>query len=165
MSDPVLFGATYSVYTRVARLALHEKGVAHRFEEVDIFDPAGPPASYLGRQPFARIPALEHDGFTLYETVAIAQYVDEAFPGPRRKSTFQRLPTGCRFVNSTVPSSRSRVQTTLAPRVRGRGTTSEAGLADPARSNFETASHPLPSRGALVYSTVPSARLCFQTLA
>jgi glutathione S-transferase len=25
---------------------------------------------------------LEHDGFSLYETVAIARYADEAFPGP-----------------------------------------------------------------------------------
>ncbi len=82
MSEPILYGASYSVYTRIARLALAEKGVAHRFEETDIFAEAGPSSTYLVRQPFARIPALEHDGFSLYETVAIAQYVDEAFPGP-----------------------------------------------------------------------------------
>ncbi|TIU03422.1 MAG: glutathione S-transferase family protein, partial [Mesorhizobium sp.] len=32
--------------------------------------------------PFGRIPAFEHDGFRLYETSAIARYVDEAFDGP-----------------------------------------------------------------------------------
>jgi glutathione S-transferase len=82
VSEPILFGASYSVYTRIARLALAEKAVAHQFEETDIFAEAGPSPGYLGRQPFARIPALEHDGFSLYETVAIAHYVDEAFPGP-----------------------------------------------------------------------------------
>lgn len=82
MTDPVLFGAAYSVYTRIARLALTEKGVSHRFEEVDIFDPAGPPADYRGRHPFGRIPAFAHDGLDLYETAAICRYVDEAFPGP-----------------------------------------------------------------------------------
>jgi len=82
MTAPVLYGAAYSVYTRIARLALAEKGVAHGFEEVDIFAAAGPPAAYLRRHPFGRIPALAHAGFALYETAAICRYVDEAFAGP-----------------------------------------------------------------------------------
>jgi len=34
------------------------------------------------RQPFAKVPAFEHDGFELYETGAIMHYVDETFAGP-----------------------------------------------------------------------------------
>ena len=79
---PTLYGASYSVYTRIARLALEEKGVAYRLVETDVFAAGGPPAGHLRRQPFGRIPALDHDDFALYETVAIARYVDEAFPGP-----------------------------------------------------------------------------------
>ena len=82
MSDPTLFGASYSVYVRAARMTLLEKGVPHRLVEVDIFAEEGPPAGYLERQPFGRIPAFEHDGFRLYETGAITRYVDEAFDGP-----------------------------------------------------------------------------------
>ena len=82
MSDPILFGAAYSVYVRIARLALVEKGVAHRLVEVDVFAEGGPPADYLARHPFGRIPAFQHDGFRLYESGAITRYVDEAFPGP-----------------------------------------------------------------------------------
>ncbi len=82
MARPTLYGAAYSVYVRAARLALEEKGVAYRLEEVDIFADGGPPADYLRRHPFARIPAFEHDGFRLYETGAITRYVDEAFAGP-----------------------------------------------------------------------------------
>jgi glutathione S-transferase len=33
----VLFGAPYSVYTRIVRLVLAEKGVPHALAEVDIF--------------------------------------------------------------------------------------------------------------------------------
>lgn len=77
-----LFGAAYSVYTRSARLALIEKGVDYRFDEVHVFGPDGVPAEHLVRQPFGKIPAFEHDGFTLFETGAILRYVDEAFPGP-----------------------------------------------------------------------------------
>lgn len=82
MTMPTLYGATYSVYTRIARLALLEKQVVHRFEEIDIFAPEGPPAHYRALHPFARIPALVHGDFRLYETAAIARYVDEGFPGP-----------------------------------------------------------------------------------
>jgi glutathione S-transferase len=82
MTDPILFGATYSVYVRAARLALEEKRVPYRLIEVDIFAPDGPPADYLERHPFKRIPAFEHDGFRLYETGAITRYIDEAFAGP-----------------------------------------------------------------------------------
>ncbi|TDH57848.1 glutathione S-transferase family protein [Dankookia rubra] len=79
---PALYGAPYSVYVRAARLALAEKGVAYELVPVDVFTPGGPPAEYLKRHPFGRIPAFEHRGFRLYETGAITRYVDEAFSGP-----------------------------------------------------------------------------------
>ncbi len=82
MTDPIVFGAAYSVYVRAVRLALAEKGVPYRLEEVDIFAEGGPPPGYLERHPFARIPAFEHDGFRLYEATAISLYIDEAFEGP-----------------------------------------------------------------------------------
>lgn len=77
-----LFGLARSVYTRIARLALEEKGVPYHLQEVEIFDPPGVPADHLIRHPFGRIPALVHGDFWLYETQAICRYVDEAFPGP-----------------------------------------------------------------------------------
>jgi glutathione S-transferase len=83
MSDPVLYGLSRSVYTRIARLALEEKGVRYTLEEVEIFGPGGVPAEHCERHPFGRIPVLAHDGFVLYETGAIARYVDEAFTGAR----------------------------------------------------------------------------------
>ena len=81
MTEPIIFGAAYSVYVRAVRLALAEKGVAYRLEEVDIFAEGGPPPGYLERHPFARIPAFEHGGFRLHETNAISLYVEEAFEG------------------------------------------------------------------------------------
>jgi glutathione S-transferase len=77
-----LYGLERSVYTRVARLALHEKAVPYSLETVEIFGPEGVPPAHLARHPFGRIPALEHDGFVLYETAAITRYVDESFQGP-----------------------------------------------------------------------------------
>jgi len=77
-----VFGAKYSVYTRIVRLALEEKGVSYRFSEVDIFAEAEVPKAYFDRHPFAKIPAFEHEDCRLYETGAIARFVDEAFDGP-----------------------------------------------------------------------------------
>ena len=77
----VLHGYHPSVYTRVARIALAEKGVAYERAEVNPFAP-DPPSDYLALHPFNRVPTLEHDGFVLYETGAIVRYIDRAFPGP-----------------------------------------------------------------------------------
>jgi glutathione S-transferase len=82
MTEPIVFGAAYSVYVRSVRLALVEKGVPYRLEGVDIFAEGGPPPEYFERHPFARIPAFEHDGFRLYEATAISLYVEEVFDGP-----------------------------------------------------------------------------------
>jgi glutathione S-transferase len=79
----VLHGPAYSTYTRTARLAMEEKGIAYEPREVDILKGEGQAPAHLARHPFGKVPALEHDGFALFETFAIARYLDEAFPGPR----------------------------------------------------------------------------------
>lgn len=78
-TTPLVFGLERSVYTRIARMALEEKGVPYGTEEVEIFGPTGVPAEHLQRHPFGRIPVLKHGAFLLYETSAITRYVDELF--------------------------------------------------------------------------------------
>lgn len=90
MAEPIVFGAAYSVYVRIVRLTLAEKAVPYRLVDIDVFAPDGPPRAYRDRHPFGRIPAFEHDGFRLYETGAIARYVDEAFPGPKLQPSSAR---------------------------------------------------------------------------
>lgn len=81
MADPVrLHGYRYSVYNRIARLALLAKGVEHETVEVDPF--AELPEAYSKLHPFGRVPVLVHGTFELFETSAITRYVDRAFAGP-----------------------------------------------------------------------------------
>ena len=82
MVQPILFGAAYSVYVRIVRLVLQEKGVPYKLVETDVFGDPEARARQGGRHPFGKIPAFEHGCFRLYETAAISRYVDEAFPGP-----------------------------------------------------------------------------------
>jgi glutathione S-transferase len=91
MGKPRLFGADYSVYVRIARMALAEKGVDYELVPVDIFAKGGPPHWYSEQQPFGRIPAFEHEGLDLYETSAIVRYVDDAFDGPKLQPAHPRL--------------------------------------------------------------------------
>ena len=77
-----LHGPAYSTYVRTVRLALEEKGVAYDLADVDMLGGAHTAPGHVARQPFAKVPAFEHDGFALYETFAIVRYVDDAFPGP-----------------------------------------------------------------------------------
>jgi len=77
-----LFGADYSVYVRICRIALAEKGVDYTLHPVDIFADDGPPQDFLNLNPFGRIPSIRHGEFVLYEIDAIAAYVNEAFDGP-----------------------------------------------------------------------------------
>lgn len=79
MANPIVYGPALSTYVWSARLALAEKGVTHELVEVPLGAHREEP--HLSRHPFAKVPAFEHDGFTLYETQAIMRYVDERFAG------------------------------------------------------------------------------------
>ncbi|MCW5698200.1 MAG: glutathione S-transferase family protein [Bauldia sp.] len=81
MGKPTLYGPDYSTYVRTVRMALAEKQVDYTLVPVDIMTGEGQSAAHLARHPFGKVPAFEHDGFMVYETGAIARYVDEAFPG------------------------------------------------------------------------------------
>lgn len=81
MADSVhLHGYRYSVYNRIARLALLLKNVEHQTIEVNPF--AELSDAHWALQPFGRVPVLTHGAFKLFETGAITRYVDRAFEGP-----------------------------------------------------------------------------------
>ena len=82
MEPVTLYGAAYSVYVRIARLVMEEAGTPYDLVEVDVFAKDGPPPDYRERHPFGKIPAFEQDGFRLFETDAIAQYVIDASGRP-----------------------------------------------------------------------------------
>jgi glutathione S-transferase len=80
MSDIVIHGVPGSPYLRSALLGLEEKGAPYRLAVMRIGTNRS--EEHLKRQPFGRIPTLEHGDFSLYETQAILRYVDAVVPGP-----------------------------------------------------------------------------------
>lgn len=73
----ILYGFPQSTYVRTARMACEEKGVPYQLESIKLRSDA--PREL---HPFGEIPVLQNGNFVLYETPAIARYVDEAFDGP-----------------------------------------------------------------------------------
>jgi len=80
MSDPILYGFPRSTYVNIVRLVLIHKDVAYSFHDLE---PVMGKPEHLALHPFNRVPILKHGDFTVYETSAIAAYVDQAFPGQR----------------------------------------------------------------------------------
>ncbi len=76
MSDVILYGYAMSTFVRTVRMVCVEKGIEYELEGVDLASEA-----YRRIHPFGKMPALRHGDFVLYETSAIARYLDEAFDG------------------------------------------------------------------------------------
>ena len=72
-----LFTARVCPYAHRTRLALLEKGVAFEHIEEDLKNKS---ARFLEVSPYGKVPALVHNGQTLYESLIINEYLDEAFP-------------------------------------------------------------------------------------
>jgi glutathione S-transferase len=78
MANVEIFGFAPSTYTRSVLLIAREKGVPAVLAPLDFGAD-----SHRAIHPFLKMPALRHGVVRLYETAAIAIYLDEAFPGPR----------------------------------------------------------------------------------
>jgi glutathione S-transferase len=69
-----------SPFGRAVLIAALEKQAPHRVQP--IVPGAHKQAAYLALQPFGRIPAIEDDGFALYETQAMLDYLDASYGAP-----------------------------------------------------------------------------------
>jgi glutathione S-transferase len=79
MSQFIVHSVPGSAYGRAVLATLVEKGASYRLLPVAPGTHKVEP--HILRHPFGRVPVLEHDGFTLYETQAIVRYVDRVVPG------------------------------------------------------------------------------------
>ncbi len=71
-----------STYARRVRIALLEKGLEFEPVVVDMAARAHRAPDYLALNPYGRVPTLDDDGFVLYESAAILQYLEATRPAP-----------------------------------------------------------------------------------
>lgn len=77
-----VFGHPASTCTRKVLFTLGEKGARFDFELVDIAKGEQKSPAHLARQPFGVVPAIDDEGFALFESRAIIRYLDARLPGP-----------------------------------------------------------------------------------
>lgn len=77
MEPVTVYGLQPSPYVRTVLLALVRKGVPYELVPPDLGSEA-----HRALHPFGKMPAFQHGGLTLFESHAIARYVDAAFEGP-----------------------------------------------------------------------------------
>jgi glutathione S-transferase len=77
MAKPEIIGSRRSTYTRVVCMVCEEKGIDYTLTET----PLGAP-ELLAIHPLGKMPVLRHGGVELFESRAIATWLDRSFAGP-----------------------------------------------------------------------------------
>lgn len=76
-----IYGNPMSTCTRKVLMTLAELGAPYDFVNIDFAKGEHKQEAHLRRQPFGRIPAIDDDGFELFESRAICRYLDETRSG------------------------------------------------------------------------------------
>lgn len=77
MAIPEIIGSSRSTYTRVVCMACEEKGIEYALTETPLRAP-----ELFAIHPFGRMPVLRHGDLELFESKAIATWLDRSFPAP-----------------------------------------------------------------------------------
>jgi len=89
MAEVIVHTVPGSPFARAVLATLEEKQVSWQIAPLmpnQLREPA-----HLSRNPFGRMPAVEHGDFMLYETQAIVRYIDRVWPTPALTPTDARL--------------------------------------------------------------------------
>ena len=71
-----------STYSQRVRIALLEKNISAELVEVDLQGRAQLRPEYLAKNPYGRVPAIDEDGWVVYESTAILEYLEATRPTP-----------------------------------------------------------------------------------
>ena len=73
-----------STFARRVRIVLLEKNIPHELVYVDMAAPTREhrQPAYLALNPYSRVPTIDDDGFVLYESTAILNYLEATHPQP-----------------------------------------------------------------------------------
>ena len=77
MATPEIIGSMRSTYTRVACMVCQEKAIDYVLTETPLHAP-----EIFAIHPFGKMPVLRHGDVELFESKAIATYLDRSFPAP-----------------------------------------------------------------------------------
>ncbi len=109
MTDLKLYNYFRSSPSYRVRIALHIKSLEFKYIPIHLLNNGGEQnsADYQKINPAREVPSLEHEGALISQSVAIIEYLDEAFPTPplypkelHRRARVRQL---CEIINCTHP--------------------------------------------------------------
>ncbi len=77
-----LYDFPMSPRVRKVRIVLAEKGLAYEKVNIDITTGEQKTAEYLAINPYGKVPALQDNGTTVYESTIIMEYLNDTYPTP-----------------------------------------------------------------------------------
>lgn len=77
-----LYDFSLSPRARKVRITLAAKGLAYEKVPIDITKGEQKTPEYLAIHPYGKVPALQDNGTTVYESTIIMEYLNEAYPTP-----------------------------------------------------------------------------------
>ena len=105
MPTPEIIGSARSTYTWAVRMVCEEKGIAYVLTEVPLRA-----AELLAIHPLGKMPVLRHGDVELFESKAIATWLDRSFPGPQ---VFPSDPRSAAFTEQWVSLVNTVIDRTL----------------------------------------------------
>src|SRR5690606_4002060 len=81
-----------SPYAMSAFVALNEKNLAFEVEKVDLQSQQNLGSAYRALSTTWRVPSLVHGDFTLSESSAITEYLEDVFPPPSHAAVYPESP-------------------------------------------------------------------------
>uniref|UniRef100_A0A665UVZ4 Maleylacetoacetate isomerase n=1 Tax=Echeneis naucrates TaxID=173247 RepID=A0A665UVZ4_ECHNA len=105
-TKPVLYGYFRSSCSWRVRIAFALKGVEYDQVPVNLIKDGGQQLTeqYKTRNPMQQVPAVEVDGVTLSQSLAVIQYIDETRPGPRLLPADPKKRAQVRMISDLIAS-------------------------------------------------------------
>ena len=76
------WGTLRSTHASKTKVVLEEKGLKYRIENLPPGNLWKKPPEMLARHPLGKVPYLEDDGRTLFDSTVIGEYLEERYPKP-----------------------------------------------------------------------------------
>lgn len=76
------WGTLRSTHASKTKVLLEEKGLAYRIENLPPGNLWKKPPEMLAKHPLAKVPYIDDDGVTIFDSTVIAEYLEERYPNP-----------------------------------------------------------------------------------
>ena len=136
-----LYGNAFSTCTRKVLCTFAEKGQTPEFIALDFGKGEHKSADNLARQPFGKVPAIDDNGFKMYESRAIIRYLDETLPGPKltpsdaKGRAMMEMWTSNEYSYFSGPAMKIVSQKMMVPM---RGGTTDMAIVDAAKNDLQS---------------------------